>query len=102
MTANQVFFDIDNLPLGVDFADVIEENVGSCNVLIAVIGRRWISSHEGGKRRLDNPDDFVRIEIATALKRNIRVIPVLVDGATMPPARELPNDFKAPGSTQCT
>jgi hypothetical protein len=93
-SANQVFFDIDNLPLGVDFADVIEENVGSCDVLIAVIGRRWISSHEGGKRRLDNPDDFVRIEIATALKRNIRVIPVLVDGATMPPARELPDDLK--------
>ncbi len=63
-------------------------------MLIAVIGRRWISSHEGGKRRLDNPDDFVRIGIATALKRNIRVIPVLVDGATMPPARELPNDLK--------
>ncbi len=94
-SANQVFFDIDNLPLGVDFAEVIEENVSSCDVMIAVIGRRWISSHEGSKRRIDNPDDFVRIEIAAALKRNIRVIPVLVDGAMMPQARDLPDELKS-------
>jgi hypothetical protein len=64
--------------------------------LIAVIGRRWLSSSEAeGSRRLDNPDDFVRLEIATALKRKIRVIPVLVDGASMPRASDLPDDLKS-------
>jgi hypothetical protein len=90
---NQIFIDVDNLDPGVDFVDTIEQSVGSCDVLIAVIGNRWlISSEADGGRRLDNPDDFVRLEIATALKRNIRVIPVLVDGASMPPPRDLPDD----------
>jgi ribose transport system substrate-binding protein len=93
--SNQIFIDVDNLAPGVDFVEAIEESVGSCDVLIAVIGRRWlISSDEEGKRRLDNPDDFVRIEIATALKRNIRVIPILVEGGSMPVSRDLPNDLK--------
>ena len=78
---NQVFIDVDNLEPGVDFIDAIEASVGSCDALIAVIGKRWLtSSDQKGKRRLDNPEDFVRLEVATALKRNIRVIPVLVDG----------------------
>jgi hypothetical protein len=76
---NQIFIDVDNLEPGTDFVEAIERSVGSCDALIAVIGKRWIvSSDEEGKRRLDNPDDFVRLEIATALKRNIRVIPVFV------------------------
>ena len=65
-------------------------------MLIAVIGKGWlISCDQEGQRRLDNPEDFVRIEIATALKRDIRVIPVLVDGASMPRSRDLPDDLKA-------
>ena len=65
-------------------------------MLIAVIGKRWlISSEAEGSRRLDNPDDFVRLEIATALKRNIRVIPVLVDDASVPRASDLPDDLKS-------
>jgi len=92
---NQIFIDVDNLDPGVDFVEAIEQSVGSCDVLIAVIGRRWlISSEAEGSRRLDNPDDFVRLEIATALKRNIRVIPVLVDDASMPRASDLPDDLK--------
>ena len=92
---NQIFIDVDNLEPGVDFVEAIEASVGSCDVLIAVIGKRWlISSDEEGKRRLDDPDDFVRLEISTALKRNIRVIPVLVDGALMPRSSELPDDLK--------
>jgi hypothetical protein len=64
-------------------------------VLLAVIGRKWLSAQDDeGKRRLDNPDDFVRIEIATALRRNIRVIPILLDGATVPKANELPEELK--------
>lgn len=93
---NQIFIDVDNLDPGVDFVEAIEQSVGSCDVLIAVIGRRWLSSSEAeGSRRLDNPDDFVRLEIATALKRKIRVIPVLVDGASMPRPSDLPDDLKS-------
>ena len=94
-SSNHIFIDVDNLDLGVDFVEAIEQSVGSCDVLIAVIGRNWlISSDEEGKRRLDNPEDFVRIEIATALKRGIRVIPVLVDGASIPRSGDLPDDLK--------
>jgi hypothetical protein len=85
-----------NLDLGDDFVEKIKQSVGSCDVLIAVIGKRWlISSDEEGRRRLDNAEDFVRLEIATALKRGIRVIPVLVDGASAPRSVELPDDLKA-------
>src|SRR6516162_610618 len=92
---NQIFMDVDNLDPGVDFVEAIETSVGSCEVLIAVIGKQWlVSSDEEGRRRLDNPDDFVRLEIAAALKRNIRVIPLLVDGALMPRSNELPDDLK--------
>jgi TIR domain len=92
---SQIFMDVDNLDPGVDFVEAIQASVSSCDVLIAVIGKRWlVSSDEEGRRRLDNPDDFVRLEIATALKRNIRVIPVLVDGALVPRSTELPDDLK--------
>jgi hypothetical protein len=93
--SNQIFIDVDNLEPGTDFVEAIKSSVGSCDVLITVIGKRWlISSDEDGKRRLDNPDDFVRLEVATALGRKIRVIPVLVDGASMPRSDDLPDDMK--------
>jgi TIR domain len=92
---NQIFFDIDNIDLGIDFVKAIEESVASCDVLVAVIGRHWlVTSDEQGRRRLDNPEDYVRVEIGTALKRDIRVMPVLVEGASMPQSRELPDDLK--------
>ena len=81
--------------LGEDFVKAIETTVAKCDVLIAVIGANWLTSKDRqGVRRLDNPGDFVRKEIATALSRDIRVIPVLVDGALMPFATELPDDLK--------
>jgi len=93
--SNQIFMDVDTIEPGVDFVRTIEEAVTACDVLIAVIGGHWLtSSDEKRRRRLDNPEDFVRIEIATALKRGIRVIPVLVEGASMPRSRDLPNDLK--------
>jgi formylglycine-generating enzyme required for sulfatase activity len=92
---NKIFIDVDSIDPGIDFVESIEANVGACGVLIAVIGKRWlISANEEGRRRLDNPEDFVRLEIATALKRGIRVIPVLVEGALMPQPGELPEDLK--------
>jgi TIR domain len=86
-----VFFDVDNIPVGVDFVDLLTEKVGRCDTLIAVIGTDWISSSDRSRRRIDNPLDFVRIEIESALKRGIPVIPVLVDGAVMPSSEELPD-----------
>ena len=91
----QIFMDVDSVDPGEDFVRTIEETVGSCNVLIAVIGKGWVtSSDQEGQRRLDNQEDRLRIEIATALERDIRVIPVLVDGASMPTSRDLPDDLK--------
>jgi hypothetical protein len=92
---NLLFMDVDNVPLGVNFAKVVHDEVAKCDVLLVVIGHNWLSAQDDrGKRRLHNPDDFVRIEIATALRRNIRVIPILLDGATVPKANELPEELK--------
>ncbi|HEU4679086.1 MAG TPA: toll/interleukin-1 receptor domain-containing protein, partial [Terrimicrobiaceae bacterium] len=92
---NRIFMDVDTIDLGVDFVDAIEKSVGSCDALIAVIGKNWlISADKEGRRRLDNPEDFVRLEIATALRRGVRVIPVLVDGATLPRSTDLPEDLR--------
>ena len=91
----QIFMDVDTLKPGVDFFRAIEKSVGSCDVLIAIIGPQWLSCREGeGRRRLDNPKDLVRVEIAAALRREIRVIPVLLDGATMPRENDLPDDLQ--------
>ena len=94
--SNRIFIDVDNIAPGVDFVTAIEKSIGSCDVLISVVGKRWLSvTDEDGKRRLDDTDDFVRLEIATALKRGIRVIPVLVDGASMPRSGDLPDELKS-------
>ena len=90
-----VFMDVDTIQPGLDFVNVVQEAVGSCDSLIAVIGREWLGASDGsGRRRLENPEDLVRLEIATALARNIRVIPVLVQDAREPLATELPDELK--------
>src|SRR5262249_11629205 len=87
----QVFMDIDQIEFGDDFVEVINRKVGACDIAIVMIGRHWLGADEGsGKRRLDNEEDFVRMEIVAALQRRIRVIPVLVDGAQMPGRDDLP------------
>jgi hypothetical protein len=92
---NQIFMDVDSLDPGVDFVRKIEESVCSCDVLIAVIGKHWLVSPDWRRRhRLKDPKDYVRFEIKTALKHNIRVIPVLVDGASMPRESDLPDELK--------
>jgi len=89
--ADQLFIDVDTIEPGVDFVEVIQSAVGACDVLLAIIGKRWLTSADAtGQRRLDNPQDFVRLEIEAALERGIRVVPVLVQGAAMPRADELP------------
>ena len=86
-----VFMDIDTIDLGEDFVDAITKTVGACDVLIALIGRQWLTAADAeGRCRLEKPDDFVRMEIAAALERNIRVVPALVGRASMPIAEGLP------------
>jgi hypothetical protein len=90
-----LFMDVDAIPLGVNFIKVLREEVAKCDVLLALIGPNWLDVRdEEGKRRLDNPTDFLRIEIATALQRDIPVIPILLDRATMPKADQLPKDLE--------
>ena len=92
---NSVFFDVDNIPLGVDFREYIGNAVGQCDVLLAIIGNEWMGTNSQGKRRIDDPADYVRVEIESALKRNIPVIPVLVEEATMPSPADLPSAIES-------
>ena len=92
---NRVFMDVSDIEPGTDFVEAIDKAVGSCDALVVVIGREWLTcSDAAGHRRLENPSDFIRLETTTALKRNIRVIPVLVQGASMPTAGDLPEELK--------
>jgi TIR domain/PAN domain len=90
-----LFMDVDHIPAGVDFVEYLSSQVAECDVFLAVIGPNWLDSKDDdGRRRFDNPDDFVTIEITAALARKIRVIPVLVDGARTPKADKLPDSVK--------
>src|SRR5829696_6411414 len=87
----QVFKDVDSIELGDDFVEIITSAVGSCDVLLALIGDRWLEvTNDTGQRRLDDPHDFVRLELEAALKRKVRVIPILLGAASMPTADQLP------------
>jgi hypothetical protein len=88
-----VFRDVNNIPLGVNFREHIRKQLEYCAVLVAVIGRNWDEIDGSGNRRLNDPKDPLRIEIETALEKSIDVIPVLVDGAEMPTAEELPSSL---------
>jgi TIR domain len=89
--AGNVFMDVDSIEPGLDYGEVIDKAVGSCDVLLAVIGNGWLGAvDEYDRRRLDDPDDLIVLEIATALNRDIRVIPVLIDGAAPPRRNDLP------------
>jgi eukaryotic-like serine/threonine-protein kinase len=87
----QVFKDVDSIPLGQDFRGHLNTIVSECGVMLAIIGPRWTdASSKAGQRRLEDPDDFVRIELEAALARDIPVVPVLVAHAPIPLASELP------------
>lgn len=91
-----LFRDVETIEPGVDFVEAINRALQSCGILLAVIGPRWVSlTDANGRRRLDDPNDYTRLEIVTALQRNnVRVIPVLVEGAQMPDAGQLPEDLQ--------
>ena len=87
---------MDSIPLGVDFRKHLQDSVSQCTVLLAVIGQHWLEARsEAGKRSLDDPRDYLRIEVETALQRDIPVIPILVQGASMPREEDLPASLQA-------
>jgi hypothetical protein len=87
--------DVDAIQPGRDFRKAIHENVGGCSVLLAIIGPDWLEARDADDaRRLDNENDYVRLEIAAALKRDIPVVPVIVRGARMPKASQLPEELR--------
>lgn len=91
----RVFIDIDTLRPGDDFIEALQRTVASCDVLVAVIGKQWLTAKDDkGQLRLDDPEDFVRLELEAALGRAIRVIPALVGGAQMPASSALPDSLK--------
>ena len=92
---DNVFMDVDLIPAGADFRNILRGWVEQCDTLLALIGPGWLSATDPntGRIRLNDPDDFVRIEIATALERNITVVPVLLDGASIPDVAALPPDL---------
>jgi parallel beta-helix repeat protein len=93
--AGRVFMDVDSVAFGLDFIQAVTEAVAGCDVLLALIGRQWTDVADGrGRRRIDDPDDFVRVEIEAALQRDIRVVPVLVEGAVLPQAGDLPPELR--------
>lgn len=91
-SANQIFMDVDDIQPGTDFVQIIEDRLDNCKVVLVVIGQQWLDcKEEDDQRRLDNADDFVRLEIKTALERGLHVIPILIDGARMPSPGALPD-----------
>jgi hypothetical protein len=90
-----LFMDVDAIPLGADFVNVLSAEVAKCDVLLAIIGPNWLDARdEAGSRRLDSEFDFVRVEIAAALQRDIPVIPILLEGTRVPRPEQLPDDLK--------
>jgi TIR domain len=91
---DSVFRDIDDIPFGIDFRKVVNDTLRGTDVLIAVVGPNWRGGRRGGRARINEDNDLVRIELETALQTNIPVIPVLVGGAVMPKAAELPETLR--------
>ena len=88
--SDRVFMDIDSMPAGVDFHEHLQAILADCGALLVVIGKSWRSQRKGQPARIMDPDDWVRIEVETALERGIPVVPLLIDGATLPSRDQLP------------
>ncbi|MEZ5534866.1 MAG: TIR domain-containing protein [Thiolinea sp.] len=93
---DNIFKDVDSIPLGVDFREYIDSMIKESAVVLVVIGNEWFgSSADTGKRRIDDPRDFVRMEVAVALQRGVNIIPLLVRKAQMPDEKDLPEELKS-------
>jgi len=92
----RIFMDVEGgIPPGRDFVKIINRQVAECDVMLVIVGRHWLSTaDDGGNRRLDNPEDFVRLEIEPAMQLDKLVIPVLINKTDMPRAVELPESLK--------
>jgi TIR domain len=91
-----IFLDIDSIPRGVDFVEYLASKVEQSEIMIVLIGANWLDARDGsGERRLDDPEDFVRLEISSALKCGIPVVPVLLDGTPMPRSDALPTELQS-------
>ena len=90
---DRVFMDIDSMPAGVDFHDHLQEILADCGALLVVIGKSWRSQRKGQPARIMDPDDWVRVEVETALQRSIPVVPLLIDGASLPNRDQLPESL---------
>ena len=90
---DRVFMDIDSMPAGVDFHDHLQEILENCGALLVVVGKSWRSQRKGQPARIMDPDDWVRIEVETALQRGIPVVPLLIDGASLPTREQLPESL---------
>lgn len=86
--------DVDDIPHGKNFAQHIQEVLSKADTMLVMIGQNWVNASNSEGRRLDNPGDFVRMEVATALSENLHVIPVLLRGAQMPAPQDLPEDLR--------
>lgn len=91
--ADRVFMDIDSMPAGVDFHEHLQEILADCGALLVVVGKTWRSQRKGQPARIMDPDDWVRIEVETALERGIPVVPLLIDGASLPNRDQLPESL---------
>jgi hypothetical protein len=94
-TKERIFMDVDAIEPGLPFDEVINQAVGRCEILLAMIGKRWMEQQPGVGPRINDEKDFVRLEVGAALARNVRVIPVLLDGAGMPTEESLPEPIRA-------
>ena len=93
---DSVFMDVDTIEPGINFADAIQQAVSMCDIVLVLIGHVWLRiTDTSGQRYLDDPEYFVRLEIVTALERNIRIIPVLVEETKMPDVDDLPGPLRS-------
>jgi len=100
---DNIFLDVDNLLPGVDFVKELRRSIDDCDIILVLIGSTWLDSTDNnGKRKIDNPNDFVRIEIKIALEKNKIVIPVLIEDVEMPRSRSLPEVLKPLASRQAS
>ena len=91
--ASNVFVDVDSIPLTVDFREFIRRVLDGCDVVVAVVGPAWLGPDGNGHNRLDDENDWVRLELANALAKKIPIVPVLIDGTKLPDPQQLPPEL---------